>query len=60
MLSKLSKYLLQWIKTLGEIGKVTTVYSDNDIKVEVCGKIWTFNPLAVIKISQPKILFNVE
>jgi len=39
------------IETLGKIGRVLQIYSDNDLKVEVDRKSWTYNPAAVTKIS---------
>lgn len=37
--------------TLGKIGRVQQIYHDNDLKVEVCGTSWTYNPAAVTKVS---------
>nr|CAG4640686.1 EOG090X02DA [Eulimnadia texana] len=37
--------------TLGKIGRVQQIYHDNDLKVEVCGTSWTYNPTAVTKIA---------
>lgn len=37
--------------TLGRIGRVIQVYHDHDLKVEVGGKIWTYSPLAVTKVT---------
>lgn len=37
--------------TLGKIGRVQQIYHDNDLKVEVCGTSWTYNPAAVIKVA---------
>ncbi|XP_026470111.1 E3 ubiquitin-protein ligase MIB1-like isoform X2 [Ctenocephalides felis] len=37
--------------TLNKIGRVQQIYHDNDLKVEVCGTSWTYNPNAVTKIS---------
>ncbi|XP_059159077.1 E3 ubiquitin-protein ligase MIB1-like isoform X2 [Physella acuta] len=37
--------------TLGKIGRVQQIYHDNDLKVEVCGTSWTYNPLAVTKVA---------
>ena len=36
--------------TMGKIGRVQQIYHDNDLKVEVCGTSWTYNPLAVTKV----------
>ena len=38
--------------TLGKIGRVQQIYHDNDLKVEVCGTSWTYNPAAVTKVRQ--------
>lgn len=38
-------------QTLGKIGRVQQVYHDNDLKVEVCGTSWTYNPSAVTKVA---------
>jgi len=37
--------------TLGKIGRVQQIYHDNDLKVEVCGTSWTYNPAAVSKVA---------
>lgn len=37
--------------TLGKIGRVQQIYHDNDLKVDVCGTSWTYNPAAVSKVS---------
>ena len=37
--------------TLGKIGRVQQIYHDNDLKVEVCGTSWTYNPAAVAKVA---------
>jgi len=37
--------------TLGKIGRIQQIYLDNDLKVEVCGTSWTYNPLAVTKVA---------
>lgn len=37
--------------TLGKIGRVQQIYHDNDLKVEVCGTLWTYNPAAVTKVA---------
>ncbi|XP_060065231.1 E3 ubiquitin-protein ligase MIB1-like isoform X1 [Ylistrum balloti] len=39
------------IPTLGKIGRVQQIYHDNDLKVEVCGTSWTYNPAAVTKVA---------
>lgn len=42
------------MQTLGQVGKIVKIYPDNDLKIEVCGTTWTYNPLAVNKINQSK------
>lgn len=37
--------------TLGKVGCVKQIYHDNDLKLDVCGTSWTYNPLCVLKIS---------
>ena len=37
--------------TLGKIGRVQQIYHDSDLKVEVCGTSWTYNPAAVTKVA---------
>lgn len=37
--------------TLGKIGRVQQIYHDNDLKVEICGTSWTYNPMAVTKVA---------
>ena len=39
------------VSTLGKIGRVLQVYSDNDLKVEVENHTWTYNPAAVAKVT---------
>ncbi|CAG7731706.1 unnamed protein product [Allacma fusca] len=39
------------LPTLGRIGRVQQIYHDNDLKVEVCGTCWTYNPAAVTKVA---------
>ncbi len=39
------------MQTLGKIGRVQQIYHDNDLKVEVCGTSWTYNPTAVTKVA---------
>ncbi|XP_072016181.1 E3 ubiquitin-protein ligase MIB1-like [Amphiura filiformis] len=39
------------LPTLGKIGRVQQIYHDNDLKVEVCGTSWTYNPAAVTKVA---------
>ncbi|XP_058030334.1 E3 ubiquitin-protein ligase MIB1 isoform X2 [Ahaetulla prasina] len=38
-------------QTLGKVGRVQQIYSDSDLKVEVCGTSWTYNPAAVSKVA---------
>lgn len=45
------EYAEAMLDTLGKIGHVLQVYSDNDLKIEVDRNTWTYNPAAVIKIS---------
>ena len=40
-----------YVQTLGKVGRVQQIYHDNDLKVEVCGTSWTYNPAAVTKIA---------
>lgn len=42
-------YLLQ---ALGKVGRVVHLYKDGDVKVQVGGGCWIFNPLAVTKVDQ--------
>ncbi|KAG0412538.1 hypothetical protein HPB47_010336 [Ixodes persulcatus] len=35
---------------LGKLGKVTKVYTDGDLRVNVDGQTWTFNPLCVVPV----------
>lgn len=37
--------------TLGKIGRISHIYPDYDLKIELCGTTWTYSPLAVTKIS---------
>lgn len=39
------------IPTLGKVGRVTQIYYDKDLKVEVGNTSWTYNPLAVEKVA---------
>ncbi|XP_055349555.1 E3 ubiquitin-protein ligase MIB1-like isoform X2 [Paramacrobiotus metropolitanus] len=41
------------LPTLGKVGRVQQLYHDGDLKVEVCGTSWTYNPLAVTKVAGP-------
>ncbi|XP_013779366.1 E3 ubiquitin-protein ligase MIB1-like, partial [Limulus polyphemus] len=42
--------------TLGKIGRIQQIYHDNDLKVEVCGTSWTYNPAAVTKVASDSAL----
>ena len=37
--------------TLGKIGRIQQIYPDHDLKVEVCGTSWTYNPAAVTRVA---------
>lgn len=37
--------------TLGKIGRVQHIYHDNDLKINIGGIDWTYNPAAVIKVA---------
>ena len=41
----------EMLPTLGKIGRIIQIYPDNDLKIEVCGTTWTYNPLAVTKLE---------
>ncbi|RZF46054.1 hypothetical protein LSTR_LSTR004767, partial [Laodelphax striatellus] len=41
--------------TLGKIGGVQQIYHDNDLKVEVCGTSWSYNPVAVKKVASSDV-----
>ncbi len=45
----MKKYSLQ---ALGKVGRVVHLYADGDVKVQVSGGCWIFNPLAVTKVTQ--------
>ena len=38
------------MKTLGKIGQIQQIFPDGDLKIQIMGKNWTFNPLAVTKV----------
>lgn len=38
------------MQCLGKLGKVTKVYTDGDLRVNVDGQTWTFNPLCVVPV----------
>lgn len=50
-LHTLMSFLQHYKQTLGKVGRVQQIYSDSDLKVEVCGTSWTYNPAAVTKIA---------
>lgn len=37
--------------TLGKFGRVTQIYDDNDLEVDVAGKSWTYNPQVVLRVA---------
>lgn len=37
--------------TLGKIGRIQQVYPDGDLKVDICGTSWTYNPSAVLQVA---------
>ena len=39
------------LPTLGKIGRVQHIYHDNDLKINVNGFDWTYNPAAVTKVA---------
>ena len=39
------------MQTLGKVGRVLKVYPDGDIKVDVRGSTWTYNPRVVSKVD---------
>lgn len=39
------------LPTLGKVGRVQQIYHDNDLKVEICGTSWTYNPILVTKVA---------
>uniref|UniRef100_H2YAN7 RING-type E3 ubiquitin transferase n=1 Tax=Ciona savignyi TaxID=51511 RepID=H2YAN7_CIOSA len=50
------------LTALGKIGRVQQVYPDSDIKVDVSGTSWIFNPVLLIKVDQgqAKFMFYTE
>ncbi|CAF0984861.1 unnamed protein product [Adineta steineri] len=40
------------VPALGKVGRVIHLYADGDVKVQVSGGSWIFNPLAVTKVDQ--------
>ncbi|TTN01723.1 E3 ubiquitin-protein ligase mib1 [Bagarius yarrelli] len=41
----------EWAEAMLPMGRVQQIYSDSDLKVEVCGTSWTYNPAAVTKVA---------
>lgn len=45
----------EWVEsmvdTLGTVGRILVIYPDGDLKVDIRGVTWTFNPLAVSKVT---------
>lgn len=39
------------LPTLGKVGRVQQIYHDNDLKVEICGTSWTYNPALLTKVA---------
>ncbi len=39
------------LQILGKVGHVVQVYSDGDLKVDIQGNIWTFNPRNVSRVE---------
>ncbi|CAG0882641.1 unnamed protein product [Cyprideis torosa] len=39
------------LPTIGKVGRVVQIYHDNDLKVEVCGTSWTYNPACVSRVA---------
>ncbi|XP_039257822.2 E3 ubiquitin-protein ligase MIB1-like [Styela clava] len=39
------------IPTLGKIGRIQQIYHDGDIKIEVAGSSWTYNPILLSKVD---------
>jgi hypothetical protein len=36
---------------LGKIGIIKKIHKDNDLKIEICDSMWTFNSLLVKKLN---------
>ena len=51
-----------WIEGMasivGQEGVVKRVFDDQDLKVEIAGRGWTFNPVALIPVDPPTVLPN--
>eukprot|EP00058_Branchiostoma_floridae_P025257 XP_002610747.1 hypothetical protein BRAFLDRAFT_90934 [Branchiostoma floridae] len=39
--------------SLGKVGRVVHVFPDRDMKVDVGGRVWCFNPASLTKVSAP-------
>ncbi|XP_078609958.1 uncharacterized protein LOC144881098 isoform X2 [Branchiostoma floridae x Branchiostoma japonicum] len=39
--------------SLGKVGRVVHVFPDRDVKVDVGGRVWCFNPASLTKVSAP-------
>ena len=44
--------IVDFFQTLGKVGRVLQVYPDGDLKIDVAGRSWTFNPLCCSKVGQ--------
>ena len=42
-------------QSIGQTGKVVSVDSDGDVKIEVSGGSWTYNPLCLIPANKEKV-----
>ena len=40
-----------FVQTLGKVGRVVQVYPDGDLKVDIRGGEWTFNPKNVSRVE---------
>jgi len=38
------------LQTLGETGRVLSEDSDSDVRVEIAGRVWTFNPACCTRL----------
>ena len=43
--------MLATVQTLGTVGRILEIYADGDLKVDIRGVTWTFNPSAVSKVT---------
>ena len=39
--------LMSLFISLGKIGRVDEIYADGDLKIAICGSLWTYNPMAL-------------